>query len=101
MNSLMTDSDNVLLLRPLHPDRGVPVLPAVDPVTEAKGAQGIIVAQIFPIKANSVDAFTQKAEAIFASYRAAGAREAGVLVTLEGANNFAQLPIRTGGPNMV
>jgi hypothetical protein len=101
MNSLMTDSDNVLLLHPLHPDRGVAVLPAVDPVTEAKGAQGVIVAQIFPIKANSVDAFAQKAEATFASYRAAGAREAGVFVTLDVPNNFPQLPIRTDGPYLV
>jgi hypothetical protein len=101
MNSLMTDSDNVLLLRPLHPDRGVPVLPAVNPVNEAKGAQGVIVAQIFPIKANSVDAFAQKAEATFSSYRAAGAREAGVLVTLDVPNNFPQLPIRTDGPYLI
>jgi hypothetical protein len=101
MNSLMTDSDNVLLLRPLHPDRGVPVLPAVNPVTEAKGAQGVIVAQIFPIKANNVDAFAQEAEATFARYRTAGAREAGVLVTLDVPNNFPQLPIRTDGPYLV
>jgi hypothetical protein len=33
MNSLMVDSDNVLLLRPLSPERGITVLPAVDPVT--------------------------------------------------------------------
>jgi len=41
MNSLMVDSDNVLLLRPLSPDRGIPVLPSVDPVKEGKGAQGV------------------------------------------------------------
>src|SRR5258705_816525 len=59
MNSLMVDSDNVLLLRPLSPERGITVLPAVDPVTEAKGAQGIVVAQIFAVKAGRVDAFAQ------------------------------------------
>ena len=101
MNSLMVDSNNVLLLRPLSPERGVAVLPAVDPVTERKGAQGVVVAQIFAVKANSVDAFAQQAEATFAGYRAAGAREAGVLVTLDAPNNFPQLPVRTDGPYLV
>jgi hypothetical protein len=101
LNDLMTDSDNVLLLRPLSPERGVPILPAVDPVSEANGAQGIIVAQIFAVKANRVEAFAKEAETTFASYRAAGAREAGVLVTLDVANNFPQLPIRTDGPYLL
>jgi hypothetical protein len=101
LNDLMTDSDNVMLLRPLSPERAVPILPAVDPVSEASGAQGIVVAQIFAVKANSVEAFAKKAETTFASYRAAGAREAGVLVTLDVTNNFPQLPIRTDGPYLV
>ncbi len=101
LNDLMTDSDNVMLLRPLSPERGVPILPAVDPVTEANGAQGIVVAQIFAVKANSVEAFAKEAETTFAGYRAAGAREAGVLVTLDVTNNFPQLPIRTDGPYLV
>ena len=101
LNDLMTDSDNVLLLRPLSPERGVSILPAVDPVSEANGAQGIIVAQIFAVKANRVEAFAKEAETTFASYRAAGAREAGVLVTLDVANNFPQLPIRTDGPYLL
>lgn len=101
MNSLMVDSDNVLLLRPLNPERGIPVLPAVDPVKEGKGAQGVVVAQIFAVKPKGVDAFARQAEEMFASYRAAGAREAGVLVTLDVPNNFPQLPVRTDGPYIV
>jgi NIPSNAP len=101
MNSLMVDADNVLLLRPLSPERGVTILPSVDPVTERKGAQGVVVAQIFAVKANSVDAFARQAEAAFADYRAAGAREAGVLITLDAPNNFPQLPVRTDGPYLV
>jgi hypothetical protein len=101
MNSLMVDSDNVLLLRPLTSAQGVVVLPAVDPIKEAKGAQGIVVAQIFAIKPNSVDAFAREADRTFASYRSAGAREAGVLVTLDVPNNFPQLPVRTDGPCLV
>ena len=101
MNSLMVDSDNVLLLRPLSSERGVLVLPAVDPIKEPKGAQGVVVAQIFAVEPNSVDDFAQRAEGTFASYRAAGAHEAGVLVTLDVPNNFPQLPVRTDGPYLV
>ena len=90
-----------MLLRPLSPDRGIPVLPSVDPVKEGKGAQGVVVAQIFAVKSNNVDAFAQQAEATFAGYRAAGAREAGVLVTLDAPNNFPQLPVRTDGSYLV
>jgi hypothetical protein len=34
MNNRLIDSDDVLLLRALHPERGITVLPAVDPITE-------------------------------------------------------------------
>jgi len=101
LNGLMTDSDNVLLLRPLKADRGVTILPAVDPVNESQGARGVVVAQIFAVKPDSIDAFAQQAEATFSAYRAIGAREAGVLVTLDAPNNFPQLPVRADGPYMV
>jgi hypothetical protein len=101
MNSLMTDSENVLLLRPLTPERGIAVFPAVDPVTEAQGSQGLIVAQIFSVKPNEVDAFVQAAESLFAAYRADGMREVAVLVTLDARNNFPQLPVRTDGSYLV
>ncbi len=101
LNDLMTDSDNVLLLHPLSTERGIMLLPAVDPVTERDGAQGIVVAQVFAVKTNSIEAFAKEAEPTFAAYRAAGAREAGVLATLDVSNNFPQLPIRTDGPYLV
>ena len=101
LNSLMTDSDNVLLLRPLSRERGITVLPAVDPVKEGKGAKGIAIAQIFAVKEGNVDAFAQQADSTFGRYREAGAREAAVLVTLDAPNNFPQLPVRTDGPYLV
>ncbi len=101
MNCLMIDRDNVLLLRPLAPERGVVLFPAVDPIQQAAGPRGVVVAQIFPIRDNAVDAFAQHAEATFAGYRAAGARESGVLVTLDAPNNFPQLPVRTDGSYLV
>lgn len=101
MNNLMTDSDNVLLLCPLRPERGIPLLSVVDPVKEADGGQGIVVAQIFPVKALCVEEFSQHAEKLFAQYRATGAQEAGVLVTLDVPNNFPKLPFRTDGPYLV
>jgi hypothetical protein len=101
MNALLVDSDNVLLLQPLSRSRGVPVLPAVDPVHETADAHGIVAVQIFALKADSVETFATQAETVFAKYREAGAREAGVLVTLAVANNFPQLPIRTDGPYLL
>jgi len=100
MNELLVDSDNVLLLRPLDADRGVLVLPAVDPAKE-NSAQGVAVAQVFAIKPDAVQTFSQQAQAAFARYRAAGAHEAGLLVTLDAPNNFPQLPVRTDGPYLV
>lgn len=94
-------SDNVLLLRPLTPQTGVSVLPAVDPVDEPHGAQGIVVAQIFAVKKGQEGAFAKLAESTFARYQDAGIRPAGVLVTLDESNNFPQLPIRTDGPFLV
>ena len=95
LNGLMTDSDNVLLLRPLRQDTQVPVLPAVDPVSEPQGAKGIVVAQIFRVKAAQVEAVAASAEAGFAKYKDAGAREAGLLVTLDAPNNFLNCPFAT------
>src|SRR6266487_4477077 len=62
MNELMIDSDNVLLLKPLSSERAVTILPAVDPVNELKGAEGVVVAQIFPVKAGDVEAFALEVE---------------------------------------
>ncbi len=101
MNDRIMDVDNVLLLRPISPERGISVLPAVDPVIEPSGAQGAVVAQIFAVQPDRIDAFAQQAEPIFARYQMAGAREAGVLVTLDAPNNFPQLPVRTDGPYLV
>ena len=101
MNGILDDSDNVLLLQPLTPERGITVLPAVDPVRETEGARGVVVAQIFAVKPGSVDAFAKKAEPAFAAYRSAGTREAGVLATLDVPNNFPRLPIRADIPFLV
>lgn len=101
VNAILPDSDNVMLLHPLHADQGVTVLPAVDPVTEEHGAQGVVVAQIFAVKKGSEDAFAKQAETAFSAYRIDGVHPAGVLVSLDVPNNFPQLPIRTDGPFLV
>jgi hypothetical protein len=101
VNAILPDSDNVMLLRPLHADEGVSVLPAVDPVTEERGAHGVVVAQIFAVKKGQEEAFAKQAEAAFAAYRIDGVHPAGVLVSLDVPNNFPQLPIRTDGPFLV
>ena len=101
VNAILPDSDNVMLLQPLHPDSGVAVLPAVDPVAEPDGATGVVVAQIFAVDKARAPAFATLAEAQFAHYRMQGVHASGVLVSLDATNNFPQLPIRTDGPWLV
>ena len=101
MNDRLLDHTNVLLLKPLRPDRGIAVPPPVDPIREPDGARGLAIAQIFTVVPNGLDSFVEQAEAVFARYRATGIREAGVLVTLDVPNNFPRLPFRTGGPYLV
>lgn len=101
VNAILPDSDNVMLLRPLHPEQDVTVLPAVDPVLEPHGVQGLLVMQIFPVRKGSEETFAAQAETAFAAYAMDGVHPAGVLVTLDVPNNFPQLPIRTDGPWLV
>jgi hypothetical protein len=101
LNALIDDSDNVLLLRPVSAGRPVAVLPAVDPVAEPDGARGTAVAMIYPVHAGRAEEFAREAEPTFEQFRAAGVREAGLLCSLDAANNFPQLPIRTDGAFVV
>lgn len=100
-NALIADSDDVLLLRPLRPERGVLVLPPVDVLSETEGPRGIAVAQVFAVADGAAEGFAARAEDAFARYRASGAREAGVLVTLDEPNNFPRHPVRNDGPFVV
>ncbi len=101
MNGILVDSDDVMLLEPVSPERGIPVLPSVDPVDEPRGARGVVVAEIYPVRAGETGAFAHGMEPAFAAFRAAGLREAGVLSSLEGRNTFPQHPVRTDGPWVV
>ncbi len=101
LNAALVDHTNVLLLQPYQPARGVPVLPSVDPVREPQGATGIAVAQIFAVQPGQVHVFAAALEIRLAGYRAAGAREAGLLVTLDAKNTFPQLTVRSDGPWLV
>lgn len=101
LNGLMTDSDNVLLLRPWQPGSGVPVMPAVDPVREPDGAQGEVVAVLCTVKPGQLERFAELAAPAFTAWTDAGWRNAGILVTLDMPNNFPQLPVRGDGPHLV
>jgi hypothetical protein len=100
MNGLMLDSDDVLLLRPFAPSDRLEILPSVDPVKE-KTAKGIVIAQIFSIKPDSMELFAELGRPIFAEYGSVGVHPVGLLVTLDAPNNFPQLPIRTDGTFLV
>lgn len=97
LNDRLVDWQNVLLLRPLSAEHGVPILPAVDPVRESEGARGVVLVEIFPLQAGRIEQFAGAATTLLA-HAADGARPAGVLVTLDEANNFPQHPVRADGP---
>jgi hypothetical protein len=101
MNDLIVDSDNVLLLRPLAPGRGLPVLPAVDVGMDVKTPSGIVVLQIFAAKTAKTEELARSLDESFAGYRSAGVHEAAVLVTHDVPNNYPRLPVRTDGPHLV
>jgi hypothetical protein len=101
LNRWIVDSDDVLLLRPLYPDSAIPALPAVDPVAEPQGARGIVVAQLFPAAGGRLNACADAAETWFRRYHGHGVLEAGILATLDAANNFPRHPVRSDGPWLV
>jgi hypothetical protein len=101
LNDMIVDSDNVLLLTPLDPARGIAALAAPDPTIDSNTNRGVALAQIFRAKPESLNELTRRAKSAFGKYRAAGAREAALLVTLNTTNTYPLHPIRTDGPFLV
>ena len=101
LNGLLIDSDDVLLMRPLHRDSAPPALPAVDPLAEPHGAQGIGVAHILKLAPHARAEASAAAEACFGAYQGRGVTELGILATLDEANNFPRHPIRSDGHYLV
>lgn len=101
INRMLIDSDDVLLLTPLHADSCIPSLRAVDPVHTPAAARGIVLAQLFKIKDDCTEAAIAAAENWFSRYHGRGIIEAGILTTLAAANNFPQHPVREDGPWLV
>jgi hypothetical protein len=101
VNRWIVDSDNVLLLRPLYPGSEIPALPAVDPLAEPDGARGLALAHVFQVQPGRLADAAAAADAWFAAYHGKGVVEAGILATLDEANNFPRHPIRTDGTFLV
>lgn len=83
LNADIIDNDDVLLLRPLYPDSALTVLPAIDPVSEPRGAQGLVVAQILKVAPGRLAECALAAEEWFVHYDGRGVTEAGILATLD------------------
>lgn len=101
IHRMLSESDDVLLLTPLHADSCIPTLRAVDTLHEPAGARGVVVAQLFKMNADRVAAAQVAAEDWFCRYHGRGIIEAGILTTLDTANNFPQYPLRDDGPWLV
>ena len=96
VNAILPDSDNVLLMHAVA-GHAIPVLPAVDPVGETRGAHGILVVQLLPVATGRADAVAMALADAAARYPHEGVFDAGLLQTLDAPNNFPQLPVRTDG----
>ncbi len=101
MNERLLDWADVRLLRPVSPATRPPVLPAVDPLAEPGGAQGLAVLQLFAVCPERLDALAERLASDLADQRRAGARDAGLLVTLDAPNDFPRHPVRDDGPWLV
>jgi hypothetical protein len=96
VNAILPDSDNVLLMRAIA-GHSIPVLPAVDPVDESRGAHGILVVQLLPVAKGRADAVASALANAATRYPHEGVFDAGLLRTLDAPNNFPQLPVRADG----
>jgi hypothetical protein len=102
MNDRLLDHTDVLLLAPVSAAWALPVLPAVDVLRETSAARGVAVLNIFPIHRAALDAATSTAEKRHGARRkGGGVRPAGLLASLDVANDFPRLPFRTDGPYLV
>ena len=95
-NVTMIDSDNVLLLRPLHADSGFPDAP-LPPGNVAQRGRGVVEARLLYAKSELAPAHIQAAvEALDRSLHHVGGTRLAVLVSEGAANNFPRLPVREG-----
>jgi NIPSNAP len=96
-NATMIDSDDVLLLRPLHPHSGFALDTARPPPGSTKIPEGLIVATIYYPENGKRDEFAGLVEsALVPALRRAGASILALLVTESSPNNFPRLPVREG-----
>jgi hypothetical protein len=97
-NATMIDSDNVLLLEPAGPARGLSALPD-RPSNGVPGGSGpgLIVATLYYAQPDALPLFTEVFDrSIRQSFERAGARTVAEYVTSAQVNNFPRLPIRVG-----
>ena len=95
-NATMIDSDDVLLLRPLHADTGFPDAP-LPPGDLAQRGRGVVEARLLYARSELAPAHIQAAvEALDGALHHVGGTRLAVLVSEGAANNFPRLPVREG-----
>jgi hypothetical protein len=97
-NATMLDSDNVLLLKPVHPTSGVRGDSSTRPAMDAQeGTGGMVIATIYafdePVDAHFIEFFEGQMVPLLS---AAGAVLLGYYVTEPAQNTFPALPVREG-----
>jgi NIPSNAP len=95
-NATMIDSDDVLLLRPLHAETVFPDTP-LPPRDAAPRARGVVEARLLYAASEIPQAHIDAAvEALDAAVREAGGARLGVYVSEHAPNDFPGLPVREG-----
>lgn len=96
-NATMIDSDNVLLLKPAHADRGFAVDTRPLPPRDATAiTPGLVEARIHYLDATPTPAQLELVESAHPLLQAAGATALATLVTESAQNTFPRLPVREG-----
>jgi hypothetical protein len=97
MLSLIDDASDVRQFTPVAPGRGLPILPPVDPVLEARTSRGSVVCAIFLTEPSRVPELVAGLERTRIELGNAGLHELGTLMTLMAPNTFPQHTLRTDG----
>jgi hypothetical protein len=96
-NATMIDSDDVLLLRPLHPHSGFAPDGPRPPLGSTTIPDGLVVVTIYYPENGKRDELTDRvASALAPALQRAGAWILALLVTENSPNNFPRLPVREG-----
>ncbi|MEV6678920.1 NIPSNAP family protein [Streptomyces erythrochromogenes] len=95
-NATMTDSDDVLLLRPLTDDSGLRAAPSTRPRPGTPAPERLVCATVWSFPPGRADGFALVRDGLLPLLRSTGAAPIAAYATETAPNTFPRLPVRTG-----